>query len=140
MFRPTYRAQRFVHGLRWCRALWDLRWRCGAFGILGGPGGGRRLPIAPPQRLVVGVSLRTQPDVCWIFHWVDRIVGDLWAGQPGALSVAVVAVASVGLFARFYEEPALRQKFGADYQEYCRNVRRWIPRLRAWTKASASNA
>jgi protein-S-isoprenylcysteine O-methyltransferase Ste14 len=31
-----------------------------------------------------------------------------------------------------YEEPTLRRKFGADYEEYCRNVRRWLPRLRAW--------
>jgi protein-S-isoprenylcysteine O-methyltransferase Ste14 len=31
-----------------------------------------------------------------------------------------------------YEEPTLRRKFGADYEEYCSNVRRWVPRLRAW--------
>jgi len=38
----------------------------------------------------------------------------------------------VVLFVGFYEEPALRKKFGADYEEYCRNVRRWLPRLQAW--------
>jgi protein-S-isoprenylcysteine O-methyltransferase Ste14 len=32
----------------------------------------------------------------------------------------------------FYEEPTLRGKFGADYEEYCRNVRRWLPRARGW--------
>ena len=31
------------------------------------------------------------------------------------------------LFVIFYEEPALRDKFGSDYDEYCRNVRRWWP-------------
>jgi protein-S-isoprenylcysteine O-methyltransferase Ste14 len=40
----------------------------------------------------------------------------------------------VGLFVRFYEEPTLRAKFGADYEEYCRNVPRWIPRTRAWSQ------
>jgi protein-S-isoprenylcysteine O-methyltransferase Ste14 len=28
------------------------------------------------------------------------------------------------------EEPALRKKFGAAYQEYCGSVPRWIPRRR----------
>jgi protein-S-isoprenylcysteine O-methyltransferase Ste14 len=32
----------------------------------------------------------------------------------------------------FYEEPTLRKKFGADCENYCRNVRRWWPRLRGW--------
>jgi protein-S-isoprenylcysteine O-methyltransferase Ste14 len=40
----------------------------------------------------------------------------------------------INLFVHFYEEPTLRKKFGADYIEYCRNVRRWWPRLRAWNK------
>lgn len=29
------------------------------------------------------------------------------------------------------EEPALRRKFGAAYEEYCRRVPRWIPEARA---------
>src|SRR5216683_2563310 len=29
----------------------------------------------------------------------------------------------------FIEEPALKQKFGAEYEEYCRQVPRWIPRV-----------
>jgi protein-S-isoprenylcysteine O-methyltransferase Ste14 len=37
------------------------------------------------------------------------------------------------LFVVTYEEPALRRTFGKEYQFYCANVPRWIPRLRAWT-------
>jgi protein-S-isoprenylcysteine O-methyltransferase Ste14 len=33
------------------------------------------------------------------------------------------------LFIITFEEPTLRSKFGDDYATYCRNVRRWIPRL-----------
>lgn len=29
-----------------------------------------------------------------------------------------------------YEEPVLREKFGADYVAYCRETGRWIPRMR----------
>lgn len=30
------------------------------------------------------------------------------------------------------EEPGLRQRFGEDYEVYCANVPRWLPRLRPW--------
>ncbi len=35
----------------------------------------------------------------------------------------------VTAFILLYEEPTLRRLFGEDYAEYCRSVRRWIPRL-----------
>lgn len=47
---------------------------------------------------------------------------------------ALVAVVGINLFVRLCEEPTLRGRFGADYEEYCRNVRRWIPRMRAWNQ------
>ncbi|EUA15140.1 phospholipid methyltransferase family protein [Mycobacterium kansasii 732] len=33
---------------------------------------------------------------------------------------------------RFWEEPHLRQRYGAEYVEYRRNVPGWIPRISAW--------
>jgi protein-S-isoprenylcysteine O-methyltransferase Ste14 len=51
-----------------------------------------------------------------------------------AILVALAALFGVELFVLFYEEPTLRRTFGADYEEYCRNVRRWIPRMRPWQK------
>jgi protein-S-isoprenylcysteine O-methyltransferase Ste14 len=51
-----------------------------------------------------------------------------------ALTVALLVVAGVALFVQVYEEPTLRKMFGAEYEEYCRNVRRWLPRMRAWSK------
>jgi len=48
--------------------------------------------------------------------------------------MAAVAVAAFGvhLFVVLYEEPTLREKFGKDYEDYCRHVRRWWPRLSPW--------
>lgn len=38
------------------------------------------------------------------------------------------------LFVVYYEEPTLKKKFGAAYEEYCQRVPRWLPRLggRGW--------
>ena len=30
------------------------------------------------------------------------------------------------------EEPGLAKRFGEEYEEYCRNVPRWIPKVRGW--------
>jgi protein-S-isoprenylcysteine O-methyltransferase Ste14 len=34
-------------------------------------------------------------------------------------------------FVVLYEEPTLRRQFGDSYEEYRRNVPRWIPKFRA---------
>jgi protein-S-isoprenylcysteine O-methyltransferase Ste14 len=36
------------------------------------------------------------------------------------------------LLVLFYEEPALRASFGSEYESYCAQVRRWIPRVKTW--------
>ena len=37
------------------------------------------------------------------------------------------------IYIPLFEEPGLLKRFGEDYEEYRRNVPRWIPRLKAWT-------
>jgi protein-S-isoprenylcysteine O-methyltransferase Ste14 len=62
----------------------------------------------------------------------------LWTvfGHADSVAIAGAAAAALGvhLFVIFYEEPTLRKKFREDYLEYCRNVRRWWPRMRGWTQ------
>jgi protein-S-isoprenylcysteine O-methyltransferase Ste14 len=36
------------------------------------------------------------------------------------------------IFVLAYEEPTLRETFGAEYEAYCANVARWLPRLTPW--------
>ena len=108
------------------RCVWDFGWT----------GHGTPAPIVPPKRLVV-VGLyryvRNPMYVGFAAGWIG-----LWIvfGHPDPrLIVAVAAVAlGVHLFVIFYEEPTLRRMFGAEYEEYCRNVRRWWPRLRGWNR------
>jgi protein-S-isoprenylcysteine O-methyltransferase Ste14 len=65
--------------------------------------------------------------VGWLGLWVVF-------GRANMTAVVVVAagILAAALFVLLYEEPTLRGKFGMDYEEYCRNVRRWAPRLHAW--------
>jgi protein-S-isoprenylcysteine O-methyltransferase Ste14 len=65
-----------------------------------------------------------------------------WAGlwvifgraSAAAIVVACAVVLGVMLFVLLYEQPTLRRKFGAEYDEYCSNVHPWIPRLHAWNR------
>jgi protein-S-isoprenylcysteine O-methyltransferase Ste14 len=41
--------------------------------------------------------------------------------------------AGAAVFVRWYEEPALTRRFGAEYQAYRRAVPAWRPRLRPWS-------
>jgi protein-S-isoprenylcysteine O-methyltransferase Ste14 len=108
------------------RCVWDF----------GRTGHGTPAPIAPPKRLVVvGFYryVRNPMYLGFIAGWIG-----LWIvfGQANlaAIGVALAVVIGVNLFVRFYEEPTLRKMFGAEYEEYCRNVRRWVPRMSAWEK------
>ena len=108
------------------RCIWDFGWT----------GRGTPAPFIPPQRLVVVGFYRYVRNPMyvgfaagWIGLWI------VFGHAERGLIAGVAAVAlGVHLFVRFYEEPTLRGKFGADYEEYCRKVRRWWPRLRPWNK------
>lgn len=108
------------------RCVWDFGWT----------GRGTPAPFAPPQRLVV-VGLyryvRNPMYVGFATGWIGLWVVFGHASRAAILAVAAVAL-GVHLFVVFYEEPTLRGKFGADYEEYCRKVSRWLPRVRAWEK------
>ena len=42
--------------------------------------------------------------------------------------------AAVTMLIVFYEERVLRRTFGDEYEEYCRQVRRWLPRSSPFDK------
>jgi protein-S-isoprenylcysteine O-methyltransferase Ste14 len=108
------------------RCVWDFGWT----------GRGTPAPIAPPKRLVVVGFYRYVRNPMYVGFAVGWI--GLWVvfGHANAEAIIAVAVVALGvhLFVIFYEEPTLRGKFGDDYLDYCRNVRRWLPRVTAWER------
>ncbi|HEX6662140.1 MAG TPA: isoprenylcysteine carboxylmethyltransferase family protein [Gaiellaceae bacterium] len=65
-------------------------------------------------------------------------VGAILAGETllfrsWALAVCLAIFAAVnGIYMPRSEEPGLRRRFGAAYDDYRANVPRWLPRLRGW--------
>jgi protein-S-isoprenylcysteine O-methyltransferase Ste14 len=106
------------------RCIWDF----------GRVGHGTPAPMAPPQRLVaVGFYryVRNPMYLGFLVGWVG-----LWIvfGRASMTAIEGTLAAALGvvLFVLLYEEPTLRKTFGADYENYCANVPRWLPRLHAW--------
>src|SRR5207245_3355174 len=106
------------------RCVWDFGWT----------GRGTPAPVAPPKRLVVVGFYRYARNPMYVGFAAGWI--GLWIvfGHANLVLIMTVAAVALGvhLFVVIYEEPTLRRKFGDDYLEYCRNVRRWWPRVRAF--------
>jgi len=64
---------------------------------------------------------------------VSVIAGQgLLLGNARVLGYGALVWLAFSLFVLGYEEPTLRRTFGAEYERFCANVPRWIPRLRPW--------
>jgi protein-S-isoprenylcysteine O-methyltransferase Ste14 len=93
-------------------------------------GKGTPLPLDPPKKLVVEGPYRIVRNP---MYWG---VGSVMLGEATVFHsdvlLQLVAAFAVGviLFVLSIEEPGLRAKFGADYDEYCRRVPRWLPRFK----------
>lgn len=95
-------------------------------------GRGTPAPIAAPTRLVVGGVYRYVRNPMYVtVLWA--VAGQaLLLGQPYLLLYGAALWLVVAAFVRWYEEPTLARRFGADYEAYRRAVPAWWPRLRPW--------
>ena len=102
----------------------------------GTTGEGTPMPLDAPRKFVaVGPYRHVRNPMYWGMALTllgEALLFAEWSGQ-NALRMAIYATALVAItnaFVIFYEEPALRVKFGGEYEEYCRRVSRWIPHRR----------
>jgi protein-S-isoprenylcysteine O-methyltransferase Ste14 len=93
-------------------------------------GSGTPAPIDPPKKLVVVGPYRVvRNPMYWSVLCV--MLGEALAFRSVVLvEIACAFFAFAALFVMVFEEPALRRKFGGEYEAYCRQVPRWLPRLR----------
>lgn len=96
---------------------------------------GTPAPVAPPTRLVISGLYRYVRNPMYVALCAVVLGEALVLGRPILLIYGVALWAVFAAFVRWYEEPGLRRRFGAEYDAYVRAVPAWLPCLRPWTPA-----
>jgi len=95
---------------------------------------GTPAPIFPTRHLVVGGLFRYVRNPMYV-SVVSLILGQgLFFGNVLVLEYGIAVWVGFYLFVLIYEEPTVRKSYGPEYEEFCANVPRWIPRLRPWQR------
>jgi len=101
----------------WC--AWDFTFA----------GRGTPNPADPPQELVVRGLYKFTRNPMYVGIILVLLGETTLFASPTLLLYTAAIFAVFHLWVIYYEEPALRRKFGQAYERYCRRVSRWIPRL-----------
>ena len=90
-------------------------------------GRGTPAPWAPPEGFVERGSYKFVRSPMYLGVLLLIVGQALLLGREILYLWAVAAWLMFTAFLVFYEEPQLRERFGASYDDYRRRVRRWIP-------------
>src|SRR5262245_20377594 len=92
-------------------------------------GRGTLSPADPPRQLVVrGLSRHVRNPMYLAVSTI--VLGEaLWTHSMALVRYWLFFFVCVNIFVMGYEEPYLRSRFGASYDEYTRSVGRWIPKI-----------
>ena len=88
---------------------------------------GTPVPVAAPERLVVGGLYRYVRNPMYVAILATIVGQALLLGQLGLLLYAAASWLIAAAFVRWYEEPTLTRRFGADYEAYRRGTRLVAP-------------
>jgi len=95
-------------------------------------GVGTPAPIAPTRNLVVTGLYRHVRNPMYV-SVVAFILGQaLLFGDWRLFLYGALVFVAFHIFVLAYEEPTLRESYGAEYETYRANVARWLPRLTSW--------
>lgn len=93
-------------------------------------GRGTLSPVDPPRNLVVRGLYRYVRNPMYLSVTVI-VLGEILLTRSRPLLIYwIVWFTAVNLFVLLYEEPTLKAQFGAAYDDYCRQVGRWLPKWR----------
>jgi len=91
-------------------------------------GRGTPAPFDPPRRLVVRGPYRRVRNPMYLGAAVALGAAALFYRSLALLAFTAGFLVVTHVFVIGYEEPTLRRMFGAEYEAYCRDVRRWRPK------------
>jgi len=90
-------------------------------------GRGTPAPFDPPRKLVVRGPYKYVRNPMYLGAAAALLGAAIYYGSWALAGYALAFLLSMAAFARLYEEPTLRRTFGAEYEEYCSRVGRWLP-------------
>jgi protein-S-isoprenylcysteine O-methyltransferase Ste14 len=92
-------------------------------------GHGTPAPLEPPKELVAEGLYRYVRNPMYVGVLLTAAGHAVWFGSLYLAVYALVLWLAFHIFVLAYEEPHLRQTFGAAYEDYSRRVPRWIPKF-----------
>jgi len=93
-------------------------------------GQGTPIPINPPTRLVAtGLYLYVRNPM-YVGALLIVLAKAVFFLSTGLVLYAVGLWAALHTALVIFEEPQLKKRFGADYEQYLKTVPRWIPKVR----------
>jgi protein-S-isoprenylcysteine O-methyltransferase Ste14 len=92
-------------------------------------GRGTPAPFDPPRRLVIGGPYRFVRNPMYFGAGLALAGAALFYESLPLLGYVGFFLLITHLFVVWYEEPTLRRTFGQEYEAYCRQVRRWWPKI-----------
>lgn len=112
--------------------LWFVGWTVmlWCFWIFIANGRGTPAPIDPPRELVIVGPYRFVRNPMYAAGLAALLGWILWSPSLSLILAFFLFLLATHLFVMLYEEPTLKRTFGAAYDDYCRRVPRWIPRLK----------
>jgi protein-S-isoprenylcysteine O-methyltransferase Ste14 len=94
-------------------------------------GRGTLSPVDPPRRLVVRGLYRYVRNPMYLSVTAIVLGEALLTRSPAIVVYWAVWFLCANLFVIGYEEPTLRRQFGASYDDYTKQVGRWVPKAHA---------
>jgi len=94
---------------------------------------GRGTPahLDPPKILIVNGLYRHVRNPIYFGALLVELGYITWFGSTWMMVYFLLFALAFHILIVFIEEPILRHKFGADYDEYAKSVPRWIPRFKS---------
>lgn len=137
-----WRVEGSVFGLLPLRVAGALLIAAGLAGLLDSfarfalQGLGTPAPVFPTRDLVITGPYRYVRNPMYVAVLAVILGQGLLLGNVRVLGYGALVWLACHLFVVAYEEPTLRASFGAQYEDFCGAVPRWIPRLSPWRKAN----
>jgi protein-S-isoprenylcysteine O-methyltransferase Ste14 len=93
-------------------------------------GTGSPLPFDVPKELIVRGSYRFVRNPMYVGYLLIVFGEFLFFKSSALLLYLLTLFLFLHAFVVFVEEPMLKHQFGESYEQYCKSVPRWIPRLK----------